>query len=220
MMTPAGIAKLFLKINIAIACITLGANALLIYPYYLHLTQLANNLAMDVSSKNYATAHDVNLYFKPLTEDKKTLYSVRTYIPGSETFNGATTMSVGERNKDKIFENFNSGGIYVYTPPLSSNSIGGTDYNINNVINVSVKSCTNKDLILESATTTFNPLVNNSDMIKGMDGTTFGGTMVQRGTAFQVEVNTRYVLSGFAMGANINMVIPVKVQSVGVTTQS
>ena len=217
MISPAEVAKFFLKINIIIAIITLGANTILIYPYQLYLTQIANNIAMDVSSKNYVTESETQVYFKSLSTDSASLYSTRTYIPGAKAFQGANTQGDSMLSSNSVSNNFRNGGIYVYTPALKSNSLGNEKV-FSNAINVAVKSCNGKDLLL-SADSSFNPITNNSHMVSGFDTTNYGGNLVQRGTAFQVEINTRYVITGLAMGAMINMVIPIKVESVGVTTQ-
>lgn len=217
-MTPASVAKFMIKLNIYILIITLTANVALIYPFYLHMSQIANNIAMDVAAKNYVTKDELNSYLKHLTLQNDNIYASKVYRPNDAVYSRkTTTFNDAQMNTESITTGFALGGVRVYTPALKKPP-GKAELFGDSAVYISVM--TNKDskslLINDSS---FDPMRNTNQMITGMDSGTGGGYLVQRGNSFKVNMTTRYVLTGMTFGLMVHMVMPVEVTSVGVTTQ-
>lgn len=222
---PSKIAMLILKINVYLFVITLGANLLMLFPFYMHITQISNNVAMDVANRNYTTHKDLSLYIDHLSaqggDANAVPYSLMAFDKANRV-GSSQSLESGAVSAAKL------GGQTSFSNPLNpdpnsyiSKSIG------DEVASVSVKaiggSKDGKSLIAckGACASEFNPLTNNQDMIAGMDGTgmTADSTLVNRGTPFKVSVKTRYKLSGGTLGFMFHAGLPVTVETIGVTTQ-
>lgn len=214
---PADLAMLILKINIMIFVITIGVNTVSLFPYLLHLNQINNNIALDVANKNYVSESDLKKYLEHFTLDYGDT--------GASTFSVLTFKSIGavnsgEANFDAISNAAQDRGVTVFAKDLSFDN---NSYTLNSggsaVVGVDIETVKSNQSLILSVGNSFNPLDNNDEMMTGMDSGYGKGKIVNRGNAFNVTLKTRYKLTGAAFGFFITTAIPVKVETVGVTTQ-
>lgn len=221
-MTPAKFAMFIIKVNVLIFLITVGANTVTLFPYMLHLNQIANNLALDVANRNYTTDASIKQYVKHLTvktyTSGATIYSQQTF---KESDMKGTTHNESDMSHLGNYISMGSGGI-VFANPLQTESQASNadDSTGHHIVSVTVKTKGNgPSLILSSLPKDFNPLENPDNTKEAMDNGYGGGKLVQRGQPFEVKLKSRYKLSGGAFGFMVHSAIPITVQTVGVTTQ-
>lgn len=221
-MTPVEFALFILKANIIIFIITIGASALAIFPYNLHLNQIMNNMALDVANRNYITDKDINKYVDHLTEPqgsaKANLYSMQTFkeydLNSGASLRGSAAIDTFDNGSLKM-----GAGHIVF-----SDSLPHTGYTVAKqskvILTVKLKdTTTDGSILLKGAPTDFDPLSNLSHTKQGMENGYGGGKVVQRGHTFELEIATRYKLTGAAFGFFLTAAIPTSVSTNGVTTQ-
>ena len=221
-MTPVEFALFILKANIIIFIVTIGASSLAIFPYNLHLNQIMNNMALDIANRNYITDKDVDKYVEHLTAAQGTqdanLYSMQTFkeydLNNSSSLRGSSAV-----------DNFDDGNLKMGAGHIVfSDSLPHVGHTVSKqskvILTVNLKDKTSGgSILLKGAPTDFDPLSNLTHTKQGMENGYGGGKVVQRGHTFELEIATRYKLTGAAFGFFLTAAIPTSVSTNGVTTQ-
>lgn len=210
---------LFLKINVILFALTIGLSSLSIFPYYMHLISIANNIALDVANRNYINVEDIETYIGHLNkyygEDGVNTYSLLTFKEADIKGNLA--------GSDESAKDYVTKGVTAFVSPLeipSSSSVvlkkGGY-----NTVAVDVETLDGQCLMIDYLKGNFDPINDVNDLVDGMEGNNMNNScrLVNRGTPFKVEIVTRFKLTGGAFGFMFHSAIPVKVVAVGVTTK-
>jgi hypothetical protein len=222
--TPSKLAMFILKINIFLFVITMGVNILTVFPYYMHLTQISGNIAMEVANRNYTTYDDLENYVGHLDagygESRANTYSLMTFNK-----NNIDSTDVGDTAD---VSNYVGLGNTSFSSPLDveQHSFVITDGS-ESIASVNIEAISGtkdgKSLIAchGSCNGNFDPINNNQHMIDGMDGNgmSANSTLVNRGTPFKVSLKTRFKLSGGTFGFMFYAGIPITIETIGVTTQ-
>lgn len=223
--SPQKIALLILKINVYLFILTFGISVLSFFPYYMHLTQISNNIAMDVANRNYINTSDVSKFVGHLNaspgQNDSTAFSLMTFRESD--FDGR----VVDGDREDISQFAKDGGVTVFSREIEAPSdsyalsSGG-----NTTVALSVKalsgSKSGKSLIASyGASSKFDPLNKEDHLVDGMTGNQMknNSILVNRGTPFKVSLLTRYKLTAGTLGFMFHSGIPVEMSTVGVTTQ-
>lgn len=214
---PTELAMFLLKMNIFIFIITLGVNSLSIFPYWMHLNQINNNISLDVANSNYVKDSTLNSYLGHLIldygDENANTFSILTFKESK--FSNVRNAEVTTQNVSKATKDL---GVTAFASPVTSNNKSyslGTPKTV--VLNVQTTS--GQSLILEGAPTSFNPIENNTDLNTAMTSGYGNGKLVNRGVPFKSVLKTRFKLTGAAFGFFITTALPITVETVGVTTQ-
>lgn len=223
-LTPSKLAMLLLKMNLYLFIITLGVNSLALFPYYMHVNQVSNNIALDVANRNYILMDDVEGYVdhfgKTYGQEGAMTYSLLTFKEseiGGNLFGFNQMSSASTHTK--------TSGLVAYADPIDVNS---NAYVLKNggratvAVSVNPLEGSQKSKSMVVGKSSFDPLNSNVDVKQGMDGHSSLGNnsvLVQRGTPFEVSVKTRYKLSGGVLGFMLHAGIPMESKTVGVTTK-
>ena len=219
------IAKIILKVHVVLFLVTGALSALTLFPYKLHLDQMANNIAIDVANRNFTTKEDFLAISGHLNAD-----------PGDADANTFTLLTYKESNVDGVtkgsdagedgFRNsIQAGGTTGFADRLevdSSSALlknGGIDTVALNVDTIGPSG--GDSLIVDYAGGSFDPLNNTDHLIDGMNGTNMlnSGKIVNRGVPFKVTLKSRFNFTITGLGFRWNIGIPIEGVSVGVTTQ-
>lgn len=222
--TPSKFAMFILKINLLLFVITLGVNVLTVFPYYMHLTQISGNIAMDVANRNYTTHDDLGNYVEHLAagygDSNANTYSLMTF--------NKSNIDATDAGDNANVANYVGMGNTSFSSPLD---VDNDSYVVTSgseeIVAVSVSAVSGskngKSLIAcyGSCNADFDPINEVSHMIDGLegDGMSQNSVLVNRGTPFKVSLKTRFKLSGGTFGFMFYAGIPVTIETIGVTTQ-
>lgn len=218
-------AKLILKMHVILFLITAGLSALTIFPYQLHLNQIANNIAIDVANRNFTTRDDFTAIAGHLNAD-----------PGDSDANTFTLLTYKESNIDGVTkagdvdsggfrDSILAGGTTGFSDRIdvdASSAVlknGGIDSVSLNVDTIGPSG--GDSLIVNYAGGSFDPLNNTDHLVDGMNGTNMlnNGKIVNRGVPFKVTLQSRFNFTISGLGFRWNIGIPMEGVSIGVTTQ-
>lgn len=223
--SPTQIAMLLLKLNVYLFLITIGISGLSFFPYYMHLNQISNNVAMDVANRNYIETGDVSKFVGHLNaapgQKDSTTYSLLTFRESD--IKGRVVSGTDNKSSSEYAK---AGGVTAFSTKVSADkdsyalSSGG-----NTTVAIGVKALSgskaNKSLLVKYTGGKFDPVNNNTALVDGMTGNKMSNNsiLVNRGTPFKVKLQTRYKVSAGTLGFMFHAAIPVELETIGVTTQ-
>lgn len=205
--------------------VTGALSALTLFPYKLHLDQMANNIAIDVANRNFTTTDDFRAITGHLNAD-----------PGDPDANMFTLLTYKESNvhgvtkgsgagEDGFRNSIRAGGTTGFADRIEVDSLsavmknGGIDAVALNVDTLG--SSGGDSLIVDYAGGSFDPLNNVDHLIDGMNGTNMlnNGKIVNRGVPYKVTLKSRFNFTITGLGFRWHIGIPIEGVSIGVTTQ-